>query len=98
MLFKQLNIPEYDLTIKPLVISGIGHMNIQIEISFDSFMLTKEELSQHGYSEDEYLLATDNPVIVPVGSVVRMQVTGADVLQLGKYQHSVFIWMQSQVD
>ena len=61
-------------------------------------MLTKEELSQHGYSEDEYLLATDNPVIVPVGSVVRMQVTELMFYMLGKYQHSVFIWMQSQVD
>ena len=47
-------------------------------------MLAKEELSKCGYSDDEYLLATDNPVVVPVGSVVRMQVTGADVLHAWK--------------
>ena len=85
MLFKQLNIPEYDLTIKAT--GNQWYWSYEYpdqEISFDSFMLTKEELSQHGYSEDEYLLATDNPVIVPVGSVVRMQVTGADVLHAWK--------------
>ena len=85
MLFKQLNIPEYDLTIKAT--GNQWYWSYEYpdqEISFDSFMLTKEELSQHGYSDDEYLLATDNPVIVPVGSVVRMQVTGADVLHAWK--------------
>jgi len=85
MLFKQLNIPEYDLTIKAT--GNQWYWSYEYpdqEISFDSFMLTKEELSSHGYSDDEYLLATDNPVIVPVGSVVRMQVTGGDVLHAWK--------------
>ncbi len=85
ILFKQLNIPEYDLTIKAT--GNQWYWSYEYpdqEISFDSFMLTKEELSEHGYSDDEYLLATDNPVIVPVGSVIRMQVTGADVLHAWK--------------
>ena len=47
-------------------------------------MLSKEELSNFGYKEDEYLLAADNPVVVPVGAVVRMQVTGSDVLHAWK--------------
>ena len=42
-------------------------------IEFDAIMLAKDELSDYGYSQDEYLLATDNPVVVPVGSIVRMQ-------------------------
>ncbi|MFL2803241.1 MAG: cytochrome c oxidase subunit II [Paracoccaceae bacterium] len=85
MLFKQLNIPEYDITIKATGNQWYWSYEYpDSEISFDSFMLTKEELSKHGYSDDEYLLATDNPVIVPVGSVVRMQVTGADVLHAWK--------------
>ena len=85
MLFKQLNIPEYDITIKATGNQWYWSYEYpDSEISFDSFMLTKEELSNHGYSDDEYLLATDNPVIVPVGSVVRMQVTGADVLHAWK--------------
>ena len=85
MLFKQLHIPEYDITIKATGNQWYWSYEYpDSEISFDSFMLTKEELSYHGYSDDEYLLATDNPVIVPVGSVVRMQVTGADVLHAWK--------------
>ncbi len=85
MLFKQLNIPEYDLTIKAT--GNQWYWSYEYpdqEISFDSFMLSKEELADHGYQDDEYLLATDNPVVVPVGSVIRMQVTGSDVLHAWK--------------
>ena len=85
MLFKQLNIPEYDLTIKAT--GNQWYWSYEYpdqEISFDSFMLAKEELADHGYQDDEYLLATDNPVVVPVGAVVRMQVTGSDVLHAWK--------------
>ncbi|WEF23711.1 cytochrome c oxidase subunit II [Paracoccus sp. S3-43] len=49
-------------------------------ISFDSIMLTKEELADYGYSEDEYLLATDTAVVVPVGQTVLLQVTANDVI------------------
>ena len=49
-------------------------------ISFDSIMLTKEELADYGYAEDEYLLATDTAVVVPVGQTVLMQVTANDVI------------------
>ena len=33
-----------------------------------------------GYAPDEYLLATDNAVVVPVGATIVMQLTGADVI------------------
>ncbi|WP_377707054.1 cytochrome c oxidase subunit II [Paracoccus fontiphilus] len=49
-------------------------------ISFDAIMLTKEELAANGYAEDEYLLATDNAVVVPVGQTVLLQVTANDVI------------------
>lgn len=49
-------------------------------ISFDSIMLTKEELADYGYSEDEYLLATDTAMVVPVGKTVLLQVTASDVI------------------
>ncbi|GHG16315.1 cytochrome c oxidase subunit II [Paracoccus sp. KCTC 42845] len=49
-------------------------------ISFDSIMLAKEELADYGYSEDEFLLATDTAVVVPVGQTVLLQVTGNDVI------------------
>ncbi|WP_207101010.1 cytochrome c oxidase subunit II [Paracoccus shandongensis] len=49
-------------------------------LSFDAIMLTKEELADYGYAEDEYLLATDNAVVVPVGQTVLLQVTANDVI------------------
>ena len=85
MLFKQLHIPEYEVTIKATGNQWYWSYEYPDQnIAFDSFMLEKEELSNYGYQEDEYLLATDNPVVVPVGSVIRMQVTGSDVLHAWK--------------
>lgn len=49
-------------------------------VAFDALMLEKEALADAGYSEDEYLLATDNPVVVPVGKKVLVQVTATDVI------------------
>lgn len=49
-------------------------------LSFDSLMLTREELADHGYADDEYLLATDTAVVVPVGKTVLLQVTANDVI------------------
>ena len=43
-------------------------------------MLTREELEEHGYGQDEYLLATDTAVVVPVNKTVVVQVTGVDVI------------------
>lgn len=50
------------------------------DLSFDSIMLTKEELADYGYAEDEYLLATDTAVVLPVGKTVLVQVTANDVI------------------
>ncbi|WP_208352278.1 cytochrome c oxidase subunit II [Pseudaestuariivita rosea] len=38
------------------------------------------KLERAGYSRDEWLLATDTAVVVPVGKTVVMQVTGGDVI------------------
>ena len=57
-----------------------GYEYVDHEFAFDSFLLAKEDLSDNGYSEDEYLLATDTAVVVPVGKTIVMQVTGADVI------------------
>ena len=85
MLYKQMEIPESDLTIK--AVGNQWYWSYEYpehEIEFDAIMLTKDELSEYGYSQDEYLLATDNPVVVPVGKIVRVQVTGADVIHAWK--------------
>ena len=81
VLFKQQEIPEGDINIK---VTGYqwywGYEYVDHEFGFESFMLAKEDLESYGYSEDEYLLATDTAVVVPVGKTVVMQVTAADVI------------------
>ncbi|MGB1236182.1 MAG: cytochrome c oxidase subunit II [Planktomarina sp.] len=81
VLFKQQEIPEADITIK---VTGYqwywGYEYVDSGFGFESFMLEKEQLAEYGYAEDEYLLATDTAVVVPVGATVVMQVTGADVI------------------
>jgi cytochrome c oxidase subunit II len=81
VLFNQQEIPKGDITIK---VTGYqwywGYEYVDHEFGFDSFLLEKEQLAEYGYAEDEYLLATDTAVVVPVGATVVMQVTGADVI------------------
>ncbi len=40
----------------------------------------RAKLADSGYSSDEWLLATDTAVVVPVGKIVVMQVTASDVI------------------
>ena len=81
VLFKQQEIPEADITIK---VTGYqwywGYEYVDHEFGFESFMLAKDELEEYGFAQDEYLLATDTSVVVPVNATVVMQVTGADVI------------------
>lgn len=81
ILFKQQEIPKADITIK---VTGYqwywGYEYVDHEFGFESFLLPREELEEHGYSQDEYLLATDTAVVVPVGKTIVMNVTGADVI------------------
>ena len=81
VLFKQQEIPEGDITIK---VTGYqwywGYDYVDEGFGFESFMLAKEDLEENGYQPDEYLLATDTKVVVPVNKVIVMQVTGADVI------------------
>ncbi|MCH2066287.1 cytochrome c oxidase subunit II [Shimia sp.] len=81
VLFNQQEIPEGEVHIK---VTGYqwywGYEYTDHEFAFDSFLLAKEELAANGYNEDEYLLATDTKVVVPIGKTVVMDVTGADVI------------------
>ena len=81
ILFKQQEIPKADITIK---VTGYqwywGYEYVDHEFGFDSFMLAKDELADAGYAPEQYLLATDTAVVVPVGKTVVMNVTGADVI------------------
>ena len=40
----------------------------------------EKKLADAGYSKDEFLLATDTAVVIPVGKTIVVQVTGADVI------------------
>ncbi|MDF1726904.1 MAG: cytochrome c oxidase subunit II [Sulfitobacter sp.] len=42
--------------------------------------VTLQKLQDAGYSREEWLLATDTSVVVPVGKTIVMQVTGGDVI------------------
>lgn len=81
ILFKQQEIPKADITIK---VTGYqwywGYEYVDHEFGFDSFMLAKDELEENGYGPEQYLLATDTSVVVPVGKTIVMNLTGADVI------------------
>ena len=81
ILFKQQEIPDADITIK---VTGYqwywGYEYVDHNFGFESVLLQKDELADFGYAPDEYLLATDNAVVVPVGATIVMQLTGADVI------------------
>ena len=84
-LFFEQEIPAADVTIKVT-----GHQwywsyeypdaaNPESPVAFDSVLLEKDKLVAAGYAESDYLLAVDNPLIVPVGKTIVVQVTGAEV-------------------
>jgi len=90
ILFKQIEIPESDITIK--VTGNQWYWTYEYPESgvvFDSFMIgqgepgltedVKAQLAEYGYEPSDYLLAADNAIVVPVGKTVRVQITGADV-------------------
>ena len=85
ILLKQLRIPDSDVVIKATGAQWYWSYDYpQHDFSFDSVMLEKEELAEFGYSQDEYLLATDNPVVVPVNKNITVQVTASDVIHAWK--------------
>ncbi|WP_116599668.1 cytochrome c oxidase subunit II [Primorskyibacter marinus] len=95
VLFKQQEIPEGDVTIKVTGYQWYwGYEYVDHEFGFDSYMIGQPAtggnyvktpevvamLEEAGYSADEFLLATDTAVVVPVGKTIVMQVTGGDVI------------------
>ena len=85
ILFNQLEIPESEVTIKATGNQWYWSYEYpQHNFTFDAFMLEREELAKYGYKQDEYLLATDYPMVVPVGTNIRMQIAGADVIHAWK--------------
>jgi cytochrome c oxidase subunit 2 len=81
VLFDQQEIPEGDVTIKATGYQWYwGYEYPDNDIAFESFMLTRDELEDYGYTQDDYLLATNTAMVIPTGKTVVVQVTAADVI------------------
>ena len=83
LLYLQRDIPKADLTIKATGNQwywGYEYPEYKVSadeaLSFDAIMKTDDERKEG----DPRLLATDNAVVVPVNKVVKVVVTGADVI------------------
>ncbi|MFC3086165.1 cytochrome c oxidase subunit II [Tabrizicola soli] len=99
ILFKQQEIPVGEVTIKATGFQWYWNYEYVDEgVSFDSYMIgspatggtnmmtpeVEAQLVEAGYTKEQFLLATDTAVVVPVGKVVVVQVTGADVIHSWK--------------
>lgn len=90
LLFKQLDIPEYEMTIKATGYQwywGYEYADEGMEdVAFDALMIQNDEraeiMAEKGLTEAELprLLAADYNVVVPVDTTIRVQVTAADVI------------------
>lgn len=95
VLFKQQTIPEGDITIKVTGYKWYwGYEYVDEGVAFEANMIgnaytggdyrltpeTEAMLVEAGYSRNEFLLAADNAVVVPVNTTIVMQITGADVI------------------
>lgn len=90
LLFKQLVIPPYDMTVKATGYQwywGYEYTDEGMEgLSFDALMLQDDERQARAaetgrpISDFPRLLAVDYEVVVPVDKTVRVQVTAADVI------------------
>ncbi len=80
ILFVQLNIPPSDLTIKATGNQwNWTYAYPDDKIEFTSIMLTEAERAKINPPPPR-LLGVDNPVVVPINKVVRVQVIGSDVI------------------
>jgi cytochrome c oxidase subunit 2 len=99
ILFKEQTIPVGDVTIKATGYQWYWNYEyVDEDVAFDSYMigspstggnnmLTPEveaQLVEAGYSKEQFLLATDTAVVVPVGKTIVVQVTAADVIHSWK--------------
>lgn len=94
LLNKQLVIPDADVTIKATGNQWYWSYEYpDSEFAFDSYMVAPgykdfdtamaeagDAITEAGVTRDTWRLQTDTAVVVPVGKVVRLQVTGADVI------------------
>jgi cytochrome c oxidase subunit 2 len=78
LLFRQLTIPPADLTVKATGKQWFWSYSYPDngKFEYDSIMLSDKDRKP----DQPRLLAADNPLVVPVNKVVRVQTTGSDVI------------------
>ncbi len=81
LLFLQLNVPAADLTVKATGKQWYWTFNYPDsgKFEFNSLMLNEADRKKV-QPEPPRLLGVDNEMVVPVNKIVRVQVTGADVI------------------
>ena len=95
ILFEEQEIPKGEVVIKATGNQWFwSYEYVDEDVAFDSYMIgspatggdnmltpdVEKQLVAAGYSKDQWLLATDTAVVVPVGKTVVMQLTGSDVI------------------
>ncbi|WP_299043067.1 cytochrome c oxidase subunit II [uncultured Tateyamaria sp.] len=73
---------DEDISFDSYMIGAPASAPLDAELAYD-YAKNDEVVAQlqaAGYSEEDFLLATDTAVVVPVGKTIVMQVTGADVI------------------
>ncbi len=90
VLFKQMEPPAADVVVK--ITGNQWYWSYEYPdagVAFDSFLIgsgkvmtpeVEAELVAAGYSKDEFLLATDTAMVIPVNKNVVVQLTGSDVI------------------
>lgn len=90
VLFKQVEIPAADLTVK--ITGNQWYWNYEYPeegVIFDSFLIgdgkvmtpeVEAQLVAAGYVKEDFLLATDTALVVPINKVISVQLTGSDVI------------------
>ena len=85
LLYEEMVVPPADMTLKVTGYQwywGYEYTDLVSDkkkpVSFDSVMLTDDKRTDP--VKQPRLLAVDNEVVVPIGKVVRLQLTGADVI------------------
>lgn len=73
---------DEDVAFESYMIGAPASAPLDAEVAYDYAIndSVRAQLEEAGYSESEFLLATDTAVVLPVGKTVVMQVTGADVI------------------
>lgn len=99
ILFKQQEIPVGEVTIKATGNQWYwSYEYVDEAVAFDSYMIgspatggtnmmtpeVEAQLVAAGYAKEQFLLATDTAVVIPVGKVVVIQVTATDVIHSWK--------------